>query len=126
MEALTKKFLSRCHGSTQIPKEKGSESRIKAYKRNRSETLSLRLSREEKRQLNALAAKRDMSLTDYILLSALRYSPAESYRPLLKKLDQLHAELTKLRKENGSDAVCDALERQARLYDEVLAAIRSA
>ena len=67
-----------------------------------------------------------MSLTDYILLSALRYSPAESYRPLLKKLDRLHAELSKLRKENGSDAVCDALERPARLYDEVLAALRSA
>ena len=126
MEALIKLFLSRCHGSTQIPEKKGSESRIKAHKRNRSETLSLRLTREEKRQLNALAAKRDMSLTDYILLSALRYSPADAYRPLLQKLDQLHAELSELRKENGSDAVCDALERQARLYDEVLAAIRSA
>lgn len=99
---------------------------IRAYKRNRSETLSLRLTRAEKRQLNALAAKRDMSLTDYILLSALRYSPAESYRPLLQKLDRLHEELQELRKENGSDAVCDALERQAQLYNEVLAAIRSA
>lgn len=126
MEALIKLFLSRCHGSTQIPEKKGSESRIKAYKRNRGETLSLRLTQEEKRQLNALAAKRDMSLTDYILLSALRYSPADAYRPLLKKLDRLHAELQELRKENGSDAVCDALERQARLYDEVLATIRSA
>lgn len=99
---------------------------IRAYKRNRSETLSLRLTQEEKRQLNVLAAKRDMSLTDYILLSALRYSPAESYRPLLQKLDQLRTDLSELRKENESDAVCDALERQSQLYDEVLAAIRSA
>lgn len=96
------------------------------YKRNRSETLSLRLTAEEKHLLKALAEKNGLSLTDYILLSALNYSAAGSYAPALKELGQIRAELLALRKESPGAAVSDALEKQAQLYDAVLAAIRIA
>lgn len=99
---------------------------MKHYQRNRTETLSLRLTAEEKRILKALAAKNGMSITDYILLSALQYSSAGSHAPALKELGQIRAELLELRKESPCDAVCDALEKQAKLYDAALAAIRIA
>ena len=66
------------------------------------------------------------SLTDYILLSALQYSSAGRHAPALKLLDQIHTELLELQKDNPGDAVSDALESQAKLYDAALSAIRSA
>ncbi len=99
---------------------------MKRYKRNRRETLSLRLTAEEKRLLKALAEKNGLSLTDYILLSALQYSSAGNHAPALKLLDQIHTELLELQKDNPSDAVCDALEKQAKLYDAALSLICSA
>ena len=97
---------------------------VKNYRRNRTETLSLRLTAEEKQVLKALAEKRNMSMTDYILLSALHYSAGEHYRHALKTLEQIRTELLALKKSNPGDAVCDALEKQMQLYDAALAAIR--
>ena len=59
---------------------------MKHYQRNRSETLSLRLTAKEKTLLKSLAAKNGMSITDYILLSALQYSAAGRHAPALKLL----------------------------------------
>ena len=53
---------------------------MKHYQRNRTETLSLRLTPEEKKILKSLAAKNGVSITDYILLSALQYSAAGGLR----------------------------------------------
>lgn len=97
---------------------------VKNYRRNRTETLSLRLTAEEKQVLKALAEKRNLSMTDYILLSALHYSAGEHYRHALKTLEQIHTELLALQKSNPGDAVSDALEKQMQLYDAALAAIR--
>ena len=97
---------------------------VKNYRRNRTETLSLRLTAEEKQVLKALAEKRNMSMTDYILLSALHYSAGEHYRHALKTLEQIRTELLALQKSNPGDAVSDALEKQMQLYDAALAAIR--
>ena len=94
--------------------------------RSRTETLSLRLTAEEKKLLKARAAKNGQSVTDYILLSALQYSPAESYRPILKTLDRLRALLLELRDARDADGILDAQEKQSELYDELLAAIRCA
>ena len=97
---------------------------VKNYRRNRTETLSLRLTAEEKQVLKALAEKRNLSMTDYILLSALHYSAGEHYSHALKTLAQIRTELLELQKSNPGDAVCDALEKQMQLYDAALAAIR--
>ena len=100
------------------------ESTVKNYRRNRTETLSLRLTAEEKQVLKALAEKRNLSMTDYILLSALHYSAGEHDRHALKTLEQIRTELLALQKSNPGDAVSDALEKQMQLYDAALAAIR--
>ena len=97
---------------------------VKNYRRNRTETLSLRLTAEEKQVLKALAEKRNLSMTDYILLSALHYSAGEHYRHTLKTLEQIRTELLALKKSNPGDAISDALEKQMQLYDAALAAIR--
>jgi uncharacterized protein (DUF1778 family) len=94
--------------------------------RSRSETLSLRLTAEEKKLLKTLAEKNGQSMTDYILLSALQYSPASPFQTVLKNLDRLRMLLLDLRKEQNSDAVLDAQEMQSELYHELLAAIRCA
>lgn len=115
--------LSRCHVKKQTNQMKG-EITVKNYRRNRTETLSLRLTAEEKQVLKALAEKRNLSMTDYILLSALHYRAGEHYRHALKTLEQIRTELLALQKSNPGDAVCDALEKQMQLYDAALAAIR--
>jgi uncharacterized protein (DUF1778 family) len=102
----------------------GKEKIGRKYTRKRTETLSLRLTAEEKDLLRSHAQKRGQSLTSYILLSALQYSNAEQFRPLLKSLDSLRAELLALNETQNSDALADALEKQDQIYDEVLAAIR--
>ena len=115
--------LSRCHVKKQTIQLKG-EIAVKNHRRNRTETLSLRLTAEEKKLLKALAEKRNVSMTDYILLSALHYSAGEHYSHALKTLAQIRTELLELQKSNPGDAVCDALEKQMQLYDAALAAIR--
>lgn len=118
LEILRSVTLSR--EKTDQPDE--GEIAVKNYGRNRTETLSLRLTAEEKHLLKALAEKRNMSMTDYILLSALHYSAGEHYSHALKTLAQIRTELLELQKSNPGDAVCDALEKQM-LYDTALAAI---
>ena len=93
---------------------------VKNYRRNRTETLSLRLTAEEKQVLKALAEKRNLSMTDYILLSALHYSAGEHYRHALKTLEQIRTELLALQKSNPGDAVSDALEKQMQLLKHKL------
>ena len=91
--------------------------------RSRTETLSLRLTAEEKERLKSLAAKNRRSLTDYILLSALRYSSADSFRPMVKSLDSLRAQLLRLRESPDADTISDTLELESQVYDQLLAAI---
>ena len=95
------------------------------YKRNRTETLTLRLTAQEKQMLKQKAEERNRTLTDFILLSALEHSDARSLRPILKKLDELHGELKKLQQKENTDEVCDALAKQKELYQAVLNAIKN-
>ena len=95
------------------------------YKRNRTETLTLRLTAQEKQMLKQKASERNRTLTDFILLSALEYRDVRSLRPILKKLDELHGELKKLQQKKNTDEVCDALARQKELYQAVLNAIKN-
>lgn len=55
------------------------------YKRNRTQSLTIRLTPTEKKMLRRLADSKHMSMTDYILISALNQSDAVLYSPLLKK-----------------------------------------
>ena len=93
------------------------------YKRNRTETLTLRLTAQGKQMLKQKAAERNRTLTDFILLSALEHSDLRSLRPILKKLDELHGELKHLQQKENTDEVCDALAKHNELYQAVLNAI---
>ena len=95
------------------------------YKRDRTETLTLRLTPEEKQMLKTKAAVRNRTLTDYVLLSALEYSDARRFRPILKKLDEIYMELEMLQQKKNSAEICDALARQQEVYEAVLYAIKT-
>ena len=94
------------------------------YKRDRTETLTLRLTPVEKQMLKTKAAVRNRTLTDYVLLSALEYSDARRFRLVLKKLDEIHVEFEMLQQKKNSTEICDVLAKQQEAYEAVLATIR--
>ena len=52
------------------------------YKRNRTQSLTIRLTPAEKKMLQSRANPKHMSMTDYILLSALKQGNANNFRPV--------------------------------------------
>ena len=52
------------------------------YKRNRTQSLTIRLTPAEKKMLQSRANAKHMSMTDYILLSALKQGNANNFRPV--------------------------------------------
>ena len=52
------------------------------YKRNRTQSLTNRLTPAEKKMLQSRANAKHMSMTDYILLSALKQGNANNFRPV--------------------------------------------
>lgn len=52
------------------------------YQRNRTESLTIRLTPAEKKMLQSRANAKHMSITDYILLSALKQGNANNFRPV--------------------------------------------
>lgn len=52
------------------------------YKRNRTESLTIRLTPTEKKMLQSRANAKHMSMTDYILLSALKQGNANNFHPV--------------------------------------------
>ena len=95
------------------------------YKRDRTETLTLRLTPEEKQMLKTKAAIRNRTMMDCVLLSALEYSDARHFRSTLKKLDEIHVELEMLQQKKNSAEICDALAKQREVYEAVLYAIKN-
>jgi uncharacterized protein (DUF1778 family) len=52
------------------------------YKRNRTQSLTIRLTPAEKKMLQSRANAKHMSMTDYILLSALKQGNANNFLPV--------------------------------------------
>lgn len=50
------------------------------YKRNRTQSLTIRMTPAEKKMLQSRANDKRMSMTDYILLSALKQGNANNFR----------------------------------------------
>lgn len=74
--------------------------------------------------LKTKAAARNRTLTDYVLLSALEYSDARRFRPILKELDAIHVELEILQQKKNSPEICGALTKHQEVYAAILAEIR--
>ena len=85
--------------------------------RNRTESLTIRLTAEEKSLIKAGAAKRKLSVTDYILLSAMPAQTArtEQVKILLKTLTEVQKAVCKNAKD-GSPEWEEILDRQKMIY----------
>lgn len=92
------------------------------YKRNRTQSLTIRLTPAEKKMLQSRAAAKQMSVTDYLLLSALCQNDAVCYQPLLQKLGEVKEQLMTI-KDTDSAEIYDALEQHENVCKEVMRAI---
>ena len=93
------------------------------YKRNRTQSLTIRLTPIEKNMLQSRAAAKHMSMTDYLLLSALNQSDAVLYQPILKKLGEVKEKLIKAI-DSGEEDIYDALELHKEVCSEIMKTIR--
>lgn len=93
------------------------------YKRNRTETLTIRLTPTEKQLLKKKAAARGQSITDYILLSALEYHDVDLFIPVLETLAKTKNELLSMQENETAFSVYDALNVHEKIYDSVTTAI---
>lgn len=87
--------------------------------RKRTETLTVRLTPEEKRLLKRKATSRKMSITDFILLTSLDYQEADRLLPVVEALAQVKNELRFLQQNKTDSALDDSLDR----YHDVMNAL---
>lgn len=92
------------------------------YRKDRTETLTIRLTPTEKKMLRRLADSKHMSMTDYILLSALNQNDAVLYGPLLKKLGEVKEKLIEANDSDEAD-IYDALKLYEKVCCEIMSAI---
>lgn len=85
--------------------------------RNRTESLTIRLTAEEKSFIKAGAEKRKLSVTDYILLAALpaQTVKTEQVKILLKTLTEVQKAVCKNAKD-GCPEWEEILDRQKTIY----------
>ena len=81
-----------------------------SIRRKRTETLTVRLTPEEKRLLKRKAASQKMSITDFLLLTSLGYQEADRLLPVVEALAQIKNELHSLQQNKTDSAVNDALD----------------
>lgn len=93
------------------------------YNRNRTETLTLRLTPEEKNLIKNRAGARNMTLTEYILRSAIGYSDVSKYAVLIKKLYELCSSLKELQQREKDVNLPDAVTAIEKIYNDVLSAV---
>ena len=95
--------------------------------RTRTESLTIRLTAEEKSLIKAGAAKRKLSVTDYILLSALPAQTAktEQVKIILKNLTDVQKAVCKNAKD-GCPEWEEILDRQKMIYQLLFRLARGA
>lgn len=95
--------------------------------RTRTESLTIRLTTEEKSRIKAGAAKRKLSVTDYILLSALSAQKAktEQVKIILKTLTEIQKVVCKNAKD-GCPEWEEILDRQKMIYQLLFRLARGA
>lgn len=95
--------------------------------RTRTESLTIRLTAEEKSLIKAGAAKRKLSVTDYLLLSALpaQKTKTEQVKILLKTLTDVQKAVCKNAKD-GCPEWEEILDRQKTIYQLLFRLARGA
>ena len=72
------------------------------YKRNRNETLTIRLTAEEKELIRLKARNRDMSITDFLLMSAIENRQVQELKPVIEKLTVLQKKTSEIRENSDT------------------------
>ena len=95
--------------------------------RTRTESLTIRLTAEEKSLIKAGAEKRKLSVTDYILLSALPKQTVmtEQVKVILKKLTEVQKAVCK-NAEFGYPEWEEIIDRQEIIYQQLFSLARGA
>ena len=94
------------------------------YNRNRTESLTIRLTPAEKETLKTHAAAKHVTITDYLLLSALCGEDKSHFRQLLQKLSEIQEQLTKINTVTDP-SLCDALDLHQKTCAEIVKAVRN-
>ena len=94
------------------------------YNRNRTESLTIRLTPAEKETLKTRAAAKHMTITDYLLISALCGEDKSHFRQLLQKLSEAQEQLTQINTA-ADPALCDALDLHKKTCTEIMKAVRN-
>ena len=89
------------------------------YKRNRNETLTIRLTAEEKELIRLKARNRDMSITDFLLMSAIENRQIQELKPVLEKLTVLQKKTSEIRENSDTPGWREMKDLQSEIITEV-------
>ena len=89
------------------------------YKRNRNETLTIRLTAEEKELIRLKARNRDMSITDFLLMSAIENRQIQELKPVLEKLTVLQKKTSEIRENSDTPGWREMKDLQSEIIAEV-------
>ena len=89
------------------------------YKRNRNETLTIRLTAEEKELIRLKARNRDMSITDFLLMSAIENRQVQELKPVLEKLTVLQKKTSEIRENSDTPGWREMKDLQSEIIAEV-------
>ena len=89
------------------------------YKRNRNETLTIRLTAEEKELIRLKARNRDMSITDFLLMSAIENRQIQELKPVLEKLTVLQKKTSEIRDNSDTPGWREMKDLQSEIIAEV-------
>lgn len=89
------------------------------YKRNRTESLTIRLTAEEKELIRLKARNRDMSITDFLLMSVIENRQVQELKPVLEKLTVLQKKTSELRGNSDTPGWREMKDLQSEIIAEV-------
>lgn len=89
------------------------------YKRNRSESLTIRLTAEEKELIRLKARNRDMSITDFLLMSTIENRQVQELKPVLEKLTVLQKKTFEPRENSDTPGWRETKDLQSEIIAEV-------
>ena len=89
------------------------------YKRNRNETLTIRLTAEEKELIRLKDRNRDMSITDFLLMSAIENRQVQELKPVLEKLTVLQKKTSEIRENSDTPGWREMKDLQSEIIAEV-------
>ncbi len=89
------------------------------YKRNRAESLTIRMTAEEKELIRLKARNRDMSITDFLMMSVIENRQVQELKPVLEKLTVLQKKTSEIRENSDTPGWREMKDLQSEIIAEV-------